>query len=41
MEEERKPIIPSQLASKEGEDVESTDKECCGSNSHVIVKLWH
>jgi hypothetical protein len=30
---------PLRLASKEGKDVESTDKKCCGSNNHVIIKL--
>jgi hypothetical protein len=39
VEEEGEPITPSQLASKEGEDIESMDKECYESNNHVIVEL--
>jgi len=41
VEEEGEPITPLQLASKEGEDIESTDKECCESNNHVIVQSRH
>lgn len=32
---------PSQLALEEREDVESTNKKYCESNSHVNAKLWH
>jgi len=38
VEEEGEPITSSQLASKEGEDIKSMDKECCESNNHVIVE---
>jgi len=41
VEEEEEPKTPSQLASKEGKDEDNMDKECCGSNNHVIVESRH
>ncbi len=40
-EEEGEPRTPSQSTSKIGEDVESTDEECCGSNNHVTIESQH
>jgi hypothetical protein len=40
-EEEGEPRTPSQLTSKIGEDVESTDEECCGSKNHVTIESQH
>jgi hypothetical protein len=39
MEEEEELLTPSQSASKEGKNENNMDKECCGSNIHVIVAL--
>jgi hypothetical protein len=41
VEEEKEPKRPMQSASKEGEDSKISDKECCGSNNGVSVKLRH
>jgi hypothetical protein len=41
VDEEGEPRTPSQSTLEEGEDVEKTNKKCCGSNNHVIVKSRH
>ncbi len=41
MEEEKEPKTPLQWAFEEGEGLESSNKECCGLNTRIIVKSWH
>jgi hypothetical protein len=41
MEEEKKPKTPSQWESEEGENSESSDKQCCGSNNGINVESRH
>jgi hypothetical protein len=41
MEEEKKSKTPTQLASKEREDLEDSNKECCKSNNRVNVESRH
>jgi len=41
MEEEEESQTPLQLTFKEGEDLESLNKEYCGSNNRVTVESWN
>jgi hypothetical protein len=41
MDKEGEPRTPSQSTLEEGEDAENTNKECCESNNHVIIKSRH
>ncbi len=40
VEQEGERRTPLHLASKEREDIENINKECCESNNHVTIKLW-
>lgn len=41
LEETKEPKTPSQSAYEEGEDLESSNKECCESNNKISVKSRH
>jgi hypothetical protein len=41
LEEEEEPRTSSQWASKEGKYEDNMENGCCGSNNHIIIKLWH
>jgi hypothetical protein len=41
MEEKKEPKTPLQLASKEGEGLKNSNKECCKSNTKINVESRH